>query len=126
MQRNWDCMKLILQALAEREDETRMIGWGEIVALGRASPKPSLANLTEDEVLEHLRLLAEAGVIQGHPPSQPMLAKRLTWAGHDLLETLASKGLWPRVQAVAKEKGIGLTLDSIGWLAQYVASQLLS
>ncbi len=110
MQRNWDCMKLILQALAEREDETRMIGWGEIVALGRASPKPSLANLTEDEVLEHLRLLA----------------KRLTWAGHDLLETLASKGLWPRVQAVAKEKGIGLTLDSIGWLAQYVASQLLS
>ncbi len=125
MKRNWDCIKLILRALAEREDETCMIGWGDIAALGRTSPLPTLTNLTEAEVLEHLRLLAEAGFIQGHPPTNPMLAKRLTWQGHDLLETLCSKGLWPRIQQVASEKGIGLTLDSIGWLAKHVAGQML-
>jgi hypothetical protein len=37
----------------------------------------------------------------------------LTWAGHDLLDTIRSKTVWERIKYTAKEKGIELTFDAV-------------
>jgi hypothetical protein len=42
----------------------------------------------------------------------------LTWAGHDLLDTLRSKPVWDRVKATAKEKGLELTFETVKALAK--------
>lgn len=56
-----------------------------------------------------------------------MLGPELSWAGHDLLDTLRSKPVWERIKTTAKEKGPELTFDAVKALVkvalEYVIKQ---
>ncbi|MBN3779958.1 DUF2513 domain-containing protein [Burkholderia sp. Ac-20345] len=113
MQRDWQCIRTILQALADTATQDRSLGWGEVPPYD------------EETVLFHFRLLEEAGLIVGHPPGQPMIAVRPTWAGYELLDVLNESKFWSKIKSVAKEKGIALTFNTIGMLAEHVTKHLL-
>jgi len=71
----------------------------------------------------HCKLLRDAGLIEASV-SEYMgggiegQAIRLTWAGHEFLDSVRPKSMWEKVKSQAKEKGIGLTLDAIKALAE--------
>lgn len=117
MKRNWDCVRAILHELEEQ-------------------PLPSCAlqaraieGWDEQVVAEHMRLLAEHGLIEAAVKQLGdgrlfAVAHRLTWDGHELLGKLDSKPLWNAVRKVASERGLELTLEMIVLLAAKIAKDL--
>jgi hypothetical protein len=86
-----------------------------------------------DNEVYHLKLLADVGYIEGvsfmnldhglvAAPSDP----QLTWTGHDFFETIRPKGVWEKIKDVAKEKGVGLTVESITKIGASVVGALLT
>ena len=74
-------------------------------------------------------LLWKAGFIEaldaGAMDGAAILAPELTWAGHDLLDTLRSKPVWDRIKTTAKDKGIELTFDAVKSLGQLALDYVL-
>ena len=62
-------------------------------------------------------LLWKAGFIEGADASSmdgdAVLATSLTWAGHELLDTMRSGPIWERIKTMATEKGVELTFDAV-------------
>lgn len=111
MTRNWDVIREVLseiEALTPSKRETFSYSSGD---------------LGDSDLLkvEHAKLLLEAGFIRGVTTSTlsgfGLLSPELTWAGHDLLDTIRSKDLWEKVKATAREKGIELSFDAVKILA---------
>ncbi|MBO2650464.1 DUF2513 domain-containing protein [Shewanella algae] len=77
---------------------------------------------TEDEVKYHTKMAIEAGLVEGkvqnnfsnrtNIPSS-VIAKDLTWSGHDLAESIASDTNWNKVKDYAKESGKILSIEVI-------------
>jgi hypothetical protein len=73
----------------------------------------SLDGYEEGTLLEHLVLLQEAGFIEmnverfGAAPPQ-FLVHRITWAGHEFLETVRSDTIWAKSTKFITSAGIGL------------------
>jgi hypothetical protein len=74
-------------------------------------------NRNKLEVLEHVQLLLDAGLIEGkvHPGSRgaPELCQimRITNAGHEFLDNARNDSTWKKVIGEAKSKGVSLGLD---------------
>jgi hypothetical protein len=84
-----------------------------------------------DEVIYHLKMLSDVSYIQGvtfmttdqgwvAAPSYP----RLTWDGHEFLETVRPKSVWVKIKKFVSDKGIGLTIDAIKIAAPYVIAKM--
>jgi len=41
------------------------------------------------------------------------IGQRLTWHGHELLDTIRHNGVWNKVKAKAGEKGLDLTFEVV-------------
>ena len=106
MKRNWDTIRDILieteecSGLQYKEYETD----------------------SSQEKAYHAALLLDNGYIRGNKREPigkliSVTAMSLTWAGHDLLDTIRSKPVWERIKNTAGEKGIELTFDAIKALA---------
>lgn len=78
---------------------------------------------------EHAFLLWESGYLSGADAGgtdgPALLLPELTWAGHDLLDTLRSKPVWEKIKARAKETGVGLTFDVVKKLGAWAVGQVL-
>jgi hypothetical protein len=77
-------------------------------------------------------LLDQAGMLNGlfsleagSPIPRPLAIKRLTWKGHEYLESVRSDTLWSDVKKTAREKGVDLTIDLVKALATAKARALL-
>ena len=106
MKRDWDVIRDILievEALGSTRFETIQYG-----------PACESDDVQKDT---HGILLWKGGFIEGTDASlqggNAVLAESLTWAGHDLLETIRSRAVWERIKSMAKEKGIELTFDAV-------------
>ena len=85
------------------------------------------------ELIEHLRLLTEAGYIQGVRvrPETPervdysISTPSMTMEGYDLLEVLRSKTVWASVKDRLKTAGIGITAEAIKIALQSALKQTL-
>jgi hypothetical protein len=111
MKRDWDVLRDVLievEALNSAAFETIQYG-----------PPSESDNHAKDE---HAFLLWQAGFVRGVDASSndgdTVLAQGLTWAGHDLLETIRSKAIWERIKSTAKEKGIELTFEAVKTLGK--------
>jgi DNA-binding transcriptional ArsR family regulator len=88
---------------------------------------------SEDEILEHLELLGEAGLIEANPIKSgigPRLmhvhVERLTWAGHDFLNNARNDTVWKRARdLVAKQTG-SVSIDVFKAVLVQVAKTTLS
>lgn len=120
MKRDWDVIReVLLEVEALREDDRHRVTYG----LGEE-------HSAEDQTKSAQALLLwKAGYLDGMDAGTmagpAILAPELTWAGHDLLDTLRSKPVWDRIKATAKDKGIELTFDAVKSLGQLALDYVL-
>ena len=117
MKRDWDVIRGVLLSIESLEAKTF---------------EDIHFNVAEDDdrkTAEHAVLLWKAGFIEGADASSMdgpyVLATGLTWAGHDLLQTIQSDPVWERVKATAKEKGIELTFEAVKKLGSMALDAVL-
>lgn len=106
MKRNWDVIREVLI-------EVEALDQAKFEDIQYDAPSES----SNPEKAVHMILLWKAGFIEGADASSmagdAVIATGLTWAGHDLLETMRSKPVWNQIKKMAQEKGIELTFDAV-------------
>lgn len=101
MKLDWECVRAVMLA-AEA-----LPGADDAVAPG------TFDNFPEFVVIEHIRLLTEARLIEGFAPGNPMFARRLTWEGHQFIRNLRDRNFFHRISRAAQEREIELSFDVI-------------
>ena len=92
--------------------ETLSEGAGEVFVLSGADPEVAVDGYSPEQITYHLELLREAGLINS-PGSQPALGvtfERLSWNGHDFLDSVRNPETWTRTKEGARKIG-GWTVD---------------
>jgi len=85
----------------------------------------------EAEISYHISLLIEAGLVHGQmsqtitPGVWDFLAKRLTWDGHEFLDSIRSETVWARTKKAFLDKGVEMSFDLVKICAKEVATTLL-
>ncbi len=119
MKRDWDVIRDILIEV-EALDSAKF----EDIRYGPASESD------EPEKAKHGVLLWKSGFIEGKESSnmsgEAVSATGLTWAGHDLLQTIRSKTVWERIKTTAKDKGLELTFDTVKELSKLAVAAVAS
>lgn len=85
MKRNMDFIRELLLKLEGVSEQP-----GAVFIISGNDPEIAIDGYTPDQITYHLELLREAGLIES-PGSQPMLGvtfERLSWHGHDFLDTV--------------------------------------
>jgi hypothetical protein len=117
MKRDWDVVRAILTAVEDRKEDGDAID---------AIPDVSVAVF-----LHHATILVGADLVEGklyeRPGHEPRAARlyRLTWKGHEFLDSIRHKSVWDKVKANAEEKGLSLTFETIKLLATSVIKHKL-
>jgi Hypothetical protein (DUF2513) len=119
MKRDWDTIREILTKLEESSDTN------DILQL-ESFPSERAA-----EISYNMELLFEAGLVDGQmsktigPGPYGFFANRLTWSGHEFLDTIRSNSVWEKTKKSIVSKGLSMTFDLIKSVATDVASSLL-
>jgi hypothetical protein len=133
MKRDWDLLRAQLTAIEEERDFKKEIlkdvpeepNWtsqseevymAELAAFRSAESRifGHLELLVDQGYVDGLQVIRSAGVSEFH---YGLSSPRLTFAGHDLLDTMRSETLWATIKSTAKTKGIEVTFDSLKALA---------
>jgi hypothetical protein len=88
--------------------------------LNSAEPALQFDGFTVAEVHYHLRLLKDAGFLDTArelPGSAQVMAKGLSWSGHDFADSVRDADIWRETKAGAKKAG-GFTIDILVALAK--------
>lgn len=117
MKRDWDFIREILTDIEGGSDLLKKYG----------------NTNNEEKMLYHVRLLSEEGCVLGITAKQGLggdwvwssANERLSWSGHDILETLRSQTVWEKIKERSKETGIELTTDSIKVLGAWALKTLI-
>lgn len=91
----------------------------ESTAANHPAGTPEIEGHSQDEVLEHIELLHEAGLIEARLVRSGMggariltaTVERLTWEGHDFLNKAREASTWKRAKSLVVSKGGPLTFD---------------
>ena len=117
MKRDLDLCRVILIELAEKEQP---VGWIDL----------ALPGYSAEAVSYHVRLLAEAGLIEAQDLTTHSGAlwrpKRVTWAGHEFLDAAKNDGVWRKAKSFVVEKTGTLTLELLKLGLSEVTKGLLS
>lgn len=118
MQRNWELIREILVALESRE-----------TTHGVLSPD-QIPGFAAEVVSYHLCLLRDAGLVEARclkPSNVPMhcMGVRLTWAGHEFLDSIRNDTAWKKIKALVTSKGLDLTFDAVKVAAATVIKGML-
>ena len=104
MKRNINLILAILSAL--EEDET---------ASGNNYVSLNIPDYSQDEILYHVRLLSDAEMIVAEESNdREGISMRLTWQGHEFLDSARDENSWEQAKEEAKEevkKTTGLTFE---------------
>lgn len=102
MKRDMDLARSIMLALEESSGER---GWVNI----------QIAGHTPAEISYHVMLLQEAGLIKALDASSfsghDWKPERLTWEGHEFLESSRNEGIWNKAKKIVVEKAGGITFE---------------
>lgn len=112
MQREMDLIRLLLLKLEGMEQDAGSVGM-------YAYSELAIDGYTSDQVLYHLDLLLEAGLIDqgGNGAMSEFMFKRLTWAGHDFVDSVRDDDVWQKSRKGALAAG-GWSLELISDLAK--------
>jgi hypothetical protein len=107
MKRDWDVIREVLL---------------EVETLAQPDQPSFRYDVADEPKGPQALLLWKSGFLQaidiGGLDVAAILSPTLTWAGHDLLDTLRSKPVWERIKATAKDKGIELSFDAVKMLGK--------
>lgn len=82
------------------------------------APDPlGITEYTYEQVAYHLTLLIEAGMVVGKSGMRMPIITRLTWQGHDFLDSVRDPEIWAKTKKGALAAG-GFTIDLIADLAK--------
>jgi hypothetical protein len=112
MQREMDLIRLLLLKLEGLEQDAGSVYMYEYSEL-------AIDGYTSDQVLYHLDLLLEARLIDqgGNGAMSAFVFKRLTWAGHDFVDSVRDDDVWQKSRKGALAAG-GWSLELISDLAK--------
>lgn len=119
MKRNWDTIRELLIKVEECTLPTEMIRLSDF-------PKERAA-----EISYHMSLLIEAGLVNGQtvqtigPEVKDFFAQRLTWQGHEFLDTIRSNTVWERTKKTFIEKGLEMSFDLVKTVAKEAATAIM-
>ena len=77
----------------------------------------------------HLQIMYEAGFINAEPIESKngrlydLLPFRLTWQGHEFLDSIRGKSTWLKIKEIAKSKGGQLSFEMIKQIAGQLAEK---
>ena len=115
MKRDWDVIREVLLSVEAMSS-------GELCFDTRKDDERKKA--------EHAFLLWKSGFLDGVDASvldgDRVIVMGLTWAGHDLLDTIQSKPVWERVKTTAQEKGIELSFEVVKKLGSMALDAILA
>lgn len=110
MKRDMDLLRTLLLGIEERD-----VGDGQWVSFGDLT-LPEGTMTPEPLVQEHLRLLLEAGLIEATSAdtlsARSIFPRRLTWEGHDFLDTIRDEGVWASTKEAVGKAGGTATLET--------------
>ena len=87
-------------------------------AHSRAAINLGIADYKSEEVNYHAAMLIEAGYLAGNTKRMDVvLVSKLTWQGHDFLDSIRDPKIWVRTKAGAEGAG-GFTVDLLKDLAK--------
>lgn len=78
----------------------------------------------EAEISYHMVLLIEAGLVLGktvgglNQPITDFQVQRLTWEGHEFLDSIRSDSVWVKTKKVFLDKGAEMTFDLVKTIAK--------
>lgn len=119
-------MDFIRALLLEMEGGTYAFATLTNEEAGNYGLKPTDERLSADEsfrLRHHLTLLQEVGFVEFTPPGrydyQSAIWKvdRITWKGHDFLDSIRDPAIWAKTKDGATKAG-GFTVDILGALAK--------
>lgn len=119
MKRNWDTIREILLRVEECTLPAEAVRLSDF-------PKERAA-----EVSYHVALLIEAGLVKGQvsqrlgPEVRHFFAQRLTWEGHEFLDSIRNSAVWEKTKSTFLEKGIEMTFDLVRRGASRIAGAIL-
>lgn len=120
MKRNWDTIRELLAKVEACTLPAEMIRLGDF-------PEEQAA-----EVSYHMALLIEAGLVNGQmvktlgPEVKDFFAQKLSWSGHELLDSIRSDTVWQKTKKMFAEQGLSMTFDLVKEGAKQAAVVLLA
>ena len=114
MQRNMDLVRELMLKL-----EALPVTPGSTVHLVSESPEVQVEGYVPEQIGYHLLLISGAGFITRSvkPAPSGIYFRRLTWAGHDFLDSVRSPDVWDRTKQAASAAG-GFTVDLLVFAAK--------
>lgn len=117
MKRDWEIIRKLLLALEQLGDTTSCV--------------ERLPDMDDEAVSYHVRLLIASRLVTGECQEsidRPLrcVAYSLTWDGHEFLDKVRQQGVWNKVKATAREKGLSLSFDLIKTVATEVIKGLVA
>lgn len=111
MKRDLNLARAILQKIESCEDP-----WG-------LQEKPEISGYNSNEIAYHIKLLNEAGLIQGQdvsslgPEGFDWVPGNLTWDGHEFLDAANDESIWDKAKESVLKPTASFTFDLLlQWL----------
>ncbi|MCJ2043501.1 DUF2513 domain-containing protein [Methylobacterium sp. J-078] len=119
-------MGLIRELLLKLEDLEKTSH--EFATINSSEPELQVDGFQSDQIDYHVSLLYEAGLITSGTDTDLMMDgtwifRRLTWAGHDFLDTVRDPEVWKRTKSGASKLG-GLAFEGIKNMATAYAKHV--
>ncbi len=113
MKRDMDLLRELLLKLESFPKEP-----GAIYGFAGDGPEVAVDGASPDQIIYHLELLSEAGFIESPGlAGREILFKRLTWSGHDFLDSVRDPKVWAKTKQGVGAAG-GFTIDLLKDLAK--------
>ena len=107
-------MSLIRSILLFLEGQEEMIWSSSII----------IPDYDGEQILYHIRLMQQAGLIEAEiMTAKEFNVRRITWAGHDLLDAIRKPRVWQKVLDKTASAGVSLTVDVAKELAVSIIKQ---
>ncbi len=100
MKRDWELIREILIRLEQTQSARSCLRSDE------------LADYDTGEVVYQMKLMIQAGLIEGLRGGSHCTAYSLTWEGHELLDTIRSRPVWEGLKTMLREKGIEMSIEA--------------
>ena len=115
MKRDFELIKEILLQVENHKDPNKWV-------------KLDIKNETHENVAHHVKLLAQAGLLDAIDASSSdgidWIPKSLTWEGHDFLENARNDTVWKKTLQLVKDKGGSISFSIFQNLLQTQAMRL--
>jgi hypothetical protein len=115
MKRDWDLIRKILIAAEEKEP-------------GKHLGNDEIKDYDPQLVATHMDLLHDAGYIDARfvrSTSLSAIVLKVTYSGHDLLDTMRSESAWTGIKNMAKSKGLELTFEVVKQIGKFVINKVI-